>query len=560
MKMKKIFSVVFIFSLILSLLTGCNFEDVVSHDDVVSNDDKGIYLSEQKSASASQVKMTAGGYAHTIALCEDGTVWGWGNDFYGCICSGTPMQIKGLSDIVYVAAGNFASAAIKSDGTLWMWGAGWTSDVVTYSYSLSLNEPYMTDVTDVSIGDNFTAALKSDGTVWIWGSNGSDSMEEQKIPKKVEGLPEIKKIATSWSHAAFMDVNGNVWFLETQYIMPWVPKMVKGLSEITSITGGGHHFVALKSDGAVCTFAAADNSNQIDGLLDIVDIAAGAFHSVAVKKDGTVWSWGELEHGLGDGINEKSETPVKVATITNATGVASGNWHVIVTASDALWAWGNNYMGQLGYGIKPDDPYDTSTNRKTPVQVNMIQNYGSDDSSSPTDSCQSKPADTSNENSQYETSSHGPLNANGFVAADLDDIRRKIDMNDTDIVKYYDPDPSEFLPLYAPFLQMDVDTLFSILETIKKYDWEPYDSYINPLEARACEIALVCENTVITYLKFAKDADGRCYVLSEYDDQIAYLSETDYQEIREKFEAASEWPEKYYERYGYWHYSEYKES
>ncbi len=331
---------------------------------------------------------------------------------------------------------------------------------------------------------------------------------------------------------------------------------MRGLSEIISITGGGHHFVALKSDRTVFTFAATDNIKKIDLLSDVVGIAAGTSHSVAVKKDGTVWSWGELENGLGDGINTRSEVPVKVKTITNATGVSSGNWHVIVTATDGLWAWGNNYMGQLGYGVKPDDSYDTSTDRNTPVQVNMNGNDASEDSSS-SDSCQSKPDETSYETSQDDTTSHGPLNANGFVATDLDEIRRKINVDNTDMVKYYDPDPSEFLPLYPPFLKMDIDTLFSIFETIKKYDWEPYYYNINPVEAKACRITLVWENRVITYLTFAKDSEGRCYVLSDYDDRIAYFSETDFNEIREKFEAAPEWPEKYYEQYGYRHYSEY---
>ena len=409
MFVKKFLAVFLTLNFFVFATPGHSLEDIVSQiyiqtKDIVesqvnaeSTDDNSIDLSEPKSPSVSPVKMTAGGYAHTIALLEDGTVWGWGNDFSGSIYAGKPMPIQRLFDVVFVAAGNFASAAIKSDGTLWMWGTGWTSNGPMSSYPLSLDKPYMTNVIDVSIGSYFTIVLKKDGSVWIWGANGSDTMEEQKIPKRVEGLPQIKSIAASWYHAAFLDVNGNVWLLKDQFIQPRVPKMVEGLSEITSITGGGHHFVALKSDGTVYTLAEAPSIQPIEGLSDVVDIAAGEFHSVAVKKDGTVWSWGELEHGLGDGINERSETPVKVETITNATGVACGNWHVIVTAEEALWAWGSNYMGQLGYGVMPENSY-VLTDRSTPVKVKALEDTDSDDSTTPTESFPTRPSESTTSN------------------------------------------------------------------------------------------------------------------------------------------------------------------
>ncbi|MDD4474433.1 MAG: hypothetical protein PHV95_01405 [Eubacteriales bacterium] len=537
--MKKVVAFVFVLSLIVSLLSGCRIDDAAFYSGVgagiVSDDASGLTSSEDETESAFKAKMAAGGYAHTVALREDGTVWGWGTDFYGCINSSYPVQIEGLSDIVYIDAGNFASAAIKSDGTLWMWGVSWTTTGPVSSYSLSLNEPLMTDVIDVSVGDYFTVALKSDGTVWIWGVNGVDNVEEQKVPKKVEGLPKIKKIATSWYHAAFLDEEGNVWFLEEQYIMPRIPKKVEGLSDITKIAGGGHHFIALKSDGTVCSFSESDNPGyinyQVGGLSDIIDIAAGAFHSVAVKKDGTVWSWGFFEHGLGDGVNYNSKTPVKVVLPANATGVASGNWHVIITTPDGLWAWGSNYTGQLGYGLKPTDPYNTSSNRSTPVKVSINSiiddNSASNESSYPIESQQ-------NETSRYETSS--PIK--GYVNTNLVEIYNRIDMEETVIIKYTnDSNPS--------FLQIDKAPLFHILKLVDMYEWEPYNSLINAYEVGAFVAAIVCEDTLITNLLFARDAQGKGFVYSESDEQITYLPEIVFNEIWETLES----PEKYYERY-----------
>ena len=150
----------------------------------------------------------------------------------------------------------------------------------------------------------------------------------------------------------------------------------------------------------------------------------------------------------------------------------------------------------------------------------------------------------------------------GFVTADLDEIWRNIDI-ESDVMSW-NIDPDEYLPMIPPFLKMDADALYHILDMVKKYDWEPHAPVGHSMHVRAREITVVCrdtagQNRVVTYLKFAKDADGRCYAFSDYDDQIAYLSDEDYGEVLELFEAAPEWPEKYFERFGYRHYSEYKE-
>ena len=155
------------------------------------------------------------------------------------------------------------------------------------------------------------------------------------------------------------------------------------------------------------------------------------------------------------------------------------------------------------------------------------------------------------------SSRSGSLSALGFVSLDLDEILRHINMQDTDVVKYYDPDPSEFFPMCPPFLKMDIKALSGILETVKKYNWEFHGLYGNILGNKECQITLVCQDTVITDLNFGRDADGRGYVQSSRDSMIAHLTEEDYHEIKLLFEAAPEWPEKYYERFGYRHYSEY---
>jgi alpha-tubulin suppressor-like RCC1 family protein len=71
------------------------------------------------------------GSDHTVALKNDGTVWTWGYNGSGQLGNGaaldespnpTPTQVPGLSGITAIAAGTYHSLALKNDGTVWGWG------------------------------------------------------------------------------------------------------------------------------------------------------------------------------------------------------------------------------------------------------------------------------------------------------------------------------------------------------------------------------------------------------------------------------------------------------
>ena len=57
------------------------------------------------------VVAVAGGYAHSLALKTDGTVWAWGANYAGQLGDGSgkrhrrPVQVVGLTDVVAIAAG-----------------------------------------------------------------------------------------------------------------------------------------------------------------------------------------------------------------------------------------------------------------------------------------------------------------------------------------------------------------------------------------------------------------------------------------------------------------------
>jgi alpha-tubulin suppressor-like RCC1 family protein len=96
----------------------------------------------------------------------------------------------------------------------------------------------------------------------------------------------------------------------------------------------------------------------------VTQVSAGWFHHrLAVRSDGTVWAWGLNFVGeLGDGTKTNRATPVQVPGLAGVTQVAAGTLHSLALRSDGtVWAWGWNNHGQLGNG--------TTDPSSWPVQV-----------------------------------------------------------------------------------------------------------------------------------------------------------------------------------------------
>ena len=273
----------------------------------------------------------------------------WGQNDSGQIGDGTtytenyPQQVQVGPTVLEVSTGGYHTLAMLGDGKIWSWGSGGEGQLgypVSNVYSSPNPAPIANfgNVRHVSAGGDFSLAVKNDGTVWAWGSNAYGEL----------------------GHGGF-DTSSHP-----------TPTVAIGITQITEVSGGSGHGMALEYDGYVYTWGfnlkgqlgTGDTTNyaypsMVQGLNNVRQIAAGEYHSMALKYDGTVWMWGDNSAGqLGDGTKTNRLHPVQVVGLNNVAAIATCNYFSAALKNDGtVWVWGSFY----GY-----------TNSPTPVQVTEL--------------------------------------------------------------------------------------------------------------------------------------------------------------------------------------------
>ena len=110
---------------------------------------------------------------------------------------------------------------------------------------------------------------------------------------------------------------------------------------------------------------------QVGGDADWAQASACNSFSLAVKTDGTLWAWGDNfdgQLGLNDQNIDRS-SPIQVGALTNWSGVFART--TALKTDGTLWAWGANARGEVGDG--------TATARSSPVQVGALTDWAQTD-------------------------------------------------------------------------------------------------------------------------------------------------------------------------------------
>jgi alpha-tubulin suppressor-like RCC1 family protein len=266
-------------------------------------------------AGLDQVTALAAGGAHTLALRRDGTVWAWGQNIFGQLGDGTranmgppphgrgrPAPVKGLADVIAIAAGGSHSLALKRDGTVDAWGSNQygalgngTTQHAAMPVPVRINR-----VVAIAAGNDFSVALRDDGSVWAWGANnwgqlGDATRNQRTTPAPIADLARVRRIVT-----------------------------------------GGVGGVALRDDGAVwvwglANYAAEGRSKpepqQVAFLRGPVEsVAIGGKFTVVARPDGSLWYWGTRPGFLAPSFddNGRAAQAAYQPTLTPLCGTGGG--------------------------------------------------------------------------------------------------------------------------------------------------------------------------------------------------------------------------------------------
>lgn len=177
----------------------------------------GIYSSDQtipvQVKGLENVKSIKAGSDHTVTLKEDGTVWSFGVNASGELGNGsleyqsvTPVQAKGLTNVISIAPGPSHTLALTSDGTIYSWGYNSYAQLglgYTSSWTYKINTPReVTAIKDVVQINSGAFALTSDGKVYRWGLLGIT---------KVTEIPNLDNVTSLIDEGYVQKNDGTIW-------------------------------------------------------------------------------------------------------------------------------------------------------------------------------------------------------------------------------------------------------------------------------------------------------------------------------------------------------------
>ena len=224
------------------------------------------------------------------------------------------------------------------------------------------------------------------GTVTTWG-NGSTRAVLVGFPERVTPV-SISAYEYRGGLAIAQDGSLYDWF-GVQDVVPAQVTFPPEVLEVTAASKRYGHTLALTNDGLyawglnhkgqVGDGTIINQSTPVKVLLppavtSVTGIAAGYVHSLAITNDG-LYAWGDNFNGqLGNGTFSEQSLPVKVifpSTVTVVFQVAAGRQASYAITNDGLYAWGGSWTGQLGNGSFGKLP-DGSIERGQPLPMKVL--------------------------------------------------------------------------------------------------------------------------------------------------------------------------------------------
>lgn len=165
------------------------------------------------------VKEIYTGYSHSVALKNDGTVWTWGNNDSGQLGDGTSnnnrntlAQVGGLTNVKDICAGAYYTIALKNDGSVWGFGS------IPYygGYNNPVQIQGLSNIKAIAAANAHLLFLKNNGIILSIGYNqcgqlGDGTTNYSYSPVQVKNLSSVESIAANGSSSYAITSDGKVW-------------------------------------------------------------------------------------------------------------------------------------------------------------------------------------------------------------------------------------------------------------------------------------------------------------------------------------------------------------
>ena len=242
------------------------------------------------------------------------------------------------NDIKQIACGFAHTIILKNDGSVWacgynnagQLGLGDTTDRNTFTQiTTNINN----DVKQIDCGYYHTFILKNDGSVYSCGRNGSGQL----------GLNDT--------------TNRNVFTQVTTNINNDVKQVVCGSEQTFILKNDGSVYSCGDSTYGKLGLGNIDNINTFTQVTtninnDVKQVVCGSEHTFILKNDGSVWSTGYNYNGnlgLNDKTNRTTFTQVTTNINNDVKQIDCGGNHTFILKNDGIvYSCGLNNWGQLG--------------------------------------------------------------------------------------------------------------------------------------------------------------------------------------------------------------------
>ncbi|XP_077225341.1 PH, RCC1 and FYVE domains-containing protein 1-like [Tasmannia lanceolata] len=321
------------------------------------------------------VHQIACGVRHVALVTRQGEVFTWGEESGGRLGHGNDMDISrpqlveslSVSNMDYVACGEYHTCAVSMSGDLFSWGDGtYNAGLLGHGTSVSHWIPKRItgpleglQVLSVACGTWHSALATSNGKLFTFGDGtfgvlGHGNRESLAYPREVESLNGLKTIRVAcgvWHTAAIVEVMGQPGgIISSRKLFTWgdgdkhrlghgdkeprlVPTCVSSLIDynLHQLACGHSMTVVLTMSGHVFTMGGTIygqlGNPQSDGKVPclvqdrlvgelVEDISCGAHHVAVLTSRSEVFTWGKGANGrLGHGDIEDRKTPTLVEAL-----------------------------------------------------------------------------------------------------------------------------------------------------------------------------------------------------------------------------------------------------